>query len=47
MHLMAPMVLLIKSRVSTLAISGLTPDAASTLQQNSGDAADPNAELGG
>ena len=36
-------ILLIKSRVSTLAISGLTPDDASALQQASGNTADPTA----
>ena len=40
-------ILLIKSRVSTLAISGLTPDAASALQRANGDAADPAAGDGG
>ncbi|MFN3245035.1 MAG: hypothetical protein ACE37K_26265 [Planctomycetota bacterium] len=35
-------VLLIKSRVSTLAISGMTPDQASALQQANGETADPS-----
>jgi len=36
-------ILLIKSRVSTLAISGMTPDQASSLQQANGETADPAA----
>ena len=35
-------ILLIKSRVSTLAISGLTPEDASALQEASGDLGDPS-----
>ena len=35
--------LLIKARVSTLAISGLTPQQAQTLAQSRGEGADPNA----
>lgn len=39
-------ILLIKSRVSTLAISGMTPDQASALQQANGENSDPAATGG-
>ena len=38
--------LLIKARISTLAISGMTPDQAMTIQEAEGGASDPNATAG-